>query len=69
MLEGGHDVMGEVNVLEHALQLVCELAPAFCFELCDHGLLCIAAGAAPQQQPLCQIFLVECLEDILALRL
>lgn len=66
-LEGHHDVSAEVYIFEHAFQLVCKLAAALCLQLGDHVLLCICTGAASQQQSLGQIFLVECLKDILAL--
>jgi len=67
VFEGVHDVVGQVDVLKHALQLIGELAAALGLELGDHGLLRVAAGAAPQQQPLGQVLLVEGLENVLAL--
>ena len=33
LAEGGHDVTAQVDVLEHALQLRCELAPALGLQL------------------------------------
>lgn len=60
--------MRKIYVLEHALQLGCELAAALSLELGDHGLLSIVAGAPPQEQPLCQIFFIECFEHILSLQ-
>ena len=66
-LEGHHDVTAEVSILEHALQLVGELAATLRLELGDHVLLGIGAGTAPQQQPLGQVLLVEGFKHILAL--
>ena len=65
--EGHHKLPAEVHILEHAFQLVGELAPTLCLQLGDHVLLCVCAGAASQQQPLGQVLLVEGFKDILAL--
>jgi hypothetical protein len=66
-LERHHDVSTEVHILEHAFQLVSELAAALCLQFGDHVLLCVCTGTASQQQPLRQILLVEGLEHVLAL--
>jgi hypothetical protein len=67
-LERHHDVSTEIHILEHAFQLVGELAAALCLQFGDHVLFCICAGTASQQQPLGQILLVEGLKHILALQ-
>lgn len=68
LLEGGHDVMGEINVLEHSFQLCGELTSAFSLQFCDHCLFCIIACAPSQKQSLGQVLLVESFKDILALK-
>ena len=60
-----HDIPAYVDVLEHPLQLVGELAPALSLELGDGVLLSVHARALAQEQPLRQILLVERLEHIL----
>ena len=65
--EGHHELPAEVHIFEHALQLVGELAAALGLQFGDHVLLSVCAGAASQQQPLCQVLLVESLKNILSL--
>ena len=67
--EGHHELSAEVHILEHALQLVGELAAALRLQLGDHVLLSVCAGAASQQQPLGQVLLVESLKNILSLQM
>ncbi len=59
--------MRQVNILEHALQLICELTATLCLQLRDHCLLSVIAGTPSQKQPFGQIFLVKGLKHILAL--
>ena len=68
LLEGGHDIVGEVDVLEHALQLCRELAATLSLEFRDHGFLSVVAGTPPKDEPLRQILLVESLENIFTLQ-
>ena len=60
------DILAEFHVLEHALELGCECGPALGLELGEHGLLAVDGSTLPHQETLGQVFLVEGLENILA---
>mmetsp|Transcript_42661 Transcript_42661/g.140136 ORF Transcript_42661/g.140136 Transcript_42661/m.140136 type:complete len:707 (-) Transcript_42661:8-2128(-) len=63
--EGGLDVLRQVHVGHHALQLRGELRAAPQLELGDHRALRVVARRARQQQPLRELLLVELGEDVL----
>ena len=66
VFEAGHDIPADINVLEHALELVRKLRPTLRFELADGAFFRVNARALPQKQPLGEILLVESFKDILA---
>ena len=51
LVEGGHEVLGQIDVLEHALELVGELAAALRLQLGDHAPLRVDGRRLAQQQP------------------
>ena len=66
LIVGSHDVLGQLHVLEHALELEREDAAALLLELGEHALLGVDGGALADEQALGQVLLVEGLEDVLA---
>ena len=66
LAEGGRDVLGDLDVLEHALELERELRAALVLELREHELLGVHRGGLAEQQALRQVLLVERLEHVLA---
>eukprot|EP00955_Chlamydomonas_euryale_P068803 360241-Chlamydomonas_euryale.AAC.1 len=63
-----HHVGRQLNVLEHALQLVGELAATLGLELAYHALLRVDRRRLAQQQALGQVLFVERLKHVLALQ-
>mmetsp|Transcript_16384 Transcript_16384/g.52094 ORF Transcript_16384/g.52094 Transcript_16384/m.52094 type:complete len:500 (+) Transcript_16384:734-2233(+) len=66
LAEARHEILGQVDVLEHALQLGCERCAALVLELLQHALLQVGRRALAQQQSLGQVLLVEGLKHVLA---
>mmetsp|Transcript_61771 Transcript_61771/g.166639 ORF Transcript_61771/g.166639 Transcript_61771/m.166639 type:complete len:568 (-) Transcript_61771:269-1972(-) len=63
-----HQVLGELHVLEHALQLGGVLMAALALQFGDHTLLCLVADAAPRQQAPGEVLLVEVFKHVLVLQ-